>query len=67
MSPWNERRAPCGLQRPNDQREEFERDMARLIQSSDFRRLQEKKQILGVLEGEFHSTLMTHYLYVAQI
>ena len=24
MTPWKERRAPCGLQRPDDQREEFE-------------------------------------------
>lgn len=51
----------------NRNRNEFQRDYARILYSSSFRRLQGKMQLLDVQEDKFYRNRLTHSLEVAQI
>lgn len=48
-------------------RDKYQRDYARILYSSSFRRLQGKMQLLGVDHTSFHRNRLTHSLEVAQI
>jgi dGTPase len=55
------------LIRSSEERDEYEKDYARLIQSPAFRRLQGKSQVFGAGSGDYYRTRLTHSLEVSQI
>jgi dGTPase len=50
-----------------DARNEFERDIDRIIFSSEFRRLQDKTQVFPIPKSDFVHTRLTHSLEVAAV
>lgn len=55
-----------GLKKWYKSRDPYQRDYARILYSSAFRRLQGKMQILGIETSAFFRNRLTHSLEVAQ-
>lgn len=51
----------------SEDRDEYEKDYARLIQSPAFRRMQGKSQVFGAGSGDYYRTRLTHSIEVSQI
>ncbi|UVI30011.1 deoxyguanosinetriphosphate triphosphohydrolase family protein [Paenibacillus spongiae] len=51
----------------SENRDEYEKDYARLIQSPAFRRMQGKSQVFGAGTGDYYRTRLTHSIEVSQI
>lgn len=60
-------RAFVNESRNEDSRNEWQRDFARILYSSSFRRLQGKMQLLGLTTDQFYRNRLTHSLEVEQI
>lgn len=61
---WQQRKEVTSSRNEDDQ---YERDSARILHSSAFRRLQNKMQVLFIGDSDYYRTRLTHSLEVMQI